>query len=152
VPLFENNLKLLFHTLVYKWGQAFAWHYYVFKNKLVFPCFTVLLFSYSLCCSFALLLLSLLLPFSLLPCFVIPCFNVPFFHYAFTLLNPCIVTLFFITPLFCYSLVSLCPCFIAPYGKDQTSNINGTKLLDENIDMDETMFMNKIHDKYMEIQ
>jgi hypothetical protein len=28
------------------------------------------------------------------------------------------------------------------------SNINGTKLLDENIDMDETIFMNK----YMEIQ
>lgn len=32
------------------------------------------------------------------------------------------------------------------------SNIIGTKLLDENIDMDEIMFMNKIHDKYMEIQ
>jgi hypothetical protein len=32
------------------------------------------------------------------------------------------------------------------------SNINGTKLLDENIGMDGTMFMNKIHDKYMKIQ
>ncbi len=83
MPLFENILKLLFHTLVYKWGQAFAWHYYVFQKKFVFPCFTVLLFCYSLCCSFALLLLSLLLI-----CFVTPFFVAPFF----------------ITPLLCYSL------------------------------------------------